>query len=131
MFKAFISRLEFLHILIGVLAGFCVTTAPTLYLEVPWGACLGVAFLLMGNVWKRQDLEFQEVHDTPGIDLAFYMAGSVDWHWAGGTGMGVEVMSFDEDYDGHTGERIYIPEYDEALHIGSFPSSGSEPAPGV
>ena len=35
--------------------------------------------------------------------------------------MGVEVMTFEEDYDGHTGERIYIPEYDEALHIRQFP----------
>ena len=73
-FKQFPGE-QTLHILIGVLAGFCVTTAPTLYLAVPWGACLGVAFLLMGNVWKRQDLEFQKRNDTPGIDLAFYMVG--------------------------------------------------------
>ena len=58
-----------------MLAGFCVTTAPTLYLDVHWGVCLGVAFLLMGNVWKRQDLEFQKRNDTPGIDMAFYMVG--------------------------------------------------------
>ena len=31
------------------------------------------------------------------------------------------MTSFDEDYDGHTGKRIHIPEYDEALHIRQFP----------
>ena len=31
------------------------------------------------------------------------------------------MNSFDEDYDGHTGKRIYIPEYDEAIHIRQFP----------
>ena len=73
-----------LHILIGMLAGFCVTTAPTLFLEVPWGACVAAAFIIISTVWKRQDLEFQKRDDTPGIDLAFYMAGLL-----AGVGFGV------------------------------------------
>lgn len=31
------------------------------------------------------------------------------------------MTCFERDYHGHTGERIYIPEYDEALHIRQFP----------
>ena len=37
---------------------------------------------------------------------------------------GVEGVagSFDEDFDGHTGKRVYIyPEYDPELHIRQFP----------
>ena len=64
-----------LHILIGMLAGFFATTAPMLYVDLHWVASVGVAFILMGNVWKRQDLEYQKRDDTPGIDLAFYMVG--------------------------------------------------------
>ena len=29
--------------------------------------------------------------------------------------------SFERDYDGHTGQRIYIPEYDPDLHIQQIP----------
>ena len=82
-FKAYPVE-QTLHILIGALAGFSATTAPALYLDVPWGACLGVAFIVMATVWKRQDLEFQKRDDTPGIDLAFYMVGLL-----AGVGFGV------------------------------------------
>ena len=64
-----------LHVLIGALAGFCVTNAPTAWLDVTGWACIATAFLLAGFVWVRQTVEFLEQKDTPGIDLAFYMAG--------------------------------------------------------
>lgn len=32
-----------------------------------------------------------------------------------------EDYSFDKDYDGHTGKRIYIPEFDPAIHIRQRP----------
>ena len=32
----------------------------------------------------------------------------------------MSISNFARDYDGHTGKRIHIPEYDEALHIQQF-----------
>ena len=31
--------------------------------------------VLIGTVWKRQDLEFQKRNDTPGLDLAYHLGG--------------------------------------------------------
>ena len=57
-------REHILHLGIGVLAGVLLTTGqPT------------AGGVLMGVVCARQALEFAKRRDTPGIDLAYYVAG--------------------------------------------------------
>ena len=53
------------HLSVGGLAGALAVNLET----APAG------FILMGTVWVRQGLEFAKRQDTPGIDLAYHLAG--------------------------------------------------------
>ena len=50
--------------------------------------------VIMGTVWVRQGLEFVKRRDTPGIDLAFHLAGLL-----AGVGIGVLMATKDRKRD--------------------------------
>ena len=35
------------------------------------------SLVLIGTVWKRQELEYQKRDDTPGVDLAYHIGGAL------------------------------------------------------
>ena len=52
------------HLSVGCIAGLLLLT------DAPWAGVVIIA-----TVWVRQTLEFQKRRDTPGIDLAYHLAG--------------------------------------------------------